>query len=285
MNFVHSFWVNPMKGKKFGQIQETLKIILVNYAYSVACIHKFGHTITLYTDKEGYDILKVIPYDKIEIVENTITQSKHFAASIKFIALQKMSLDDILIDGDIFFEKPKVFDVIKNNKADLLVTLFEPNEFIINNGNKVAEMFNSLHIDNDEFYKRPPYKKMPGWYNTSVMKFNNEEFKRKHIEQYIYHVEQVGDKDFPGTLWPDIIFEQYNLTPLSKYYNWTIDVINPYYGKTEQWCWDIGFVHLGAVKLGVHEEYLRRLETLDNALFKTLERHYKSLLKKYETFK
>lgn len=283
MNFVHSFWINPLEGKKFTSLSNSLRITLVNYAYSVECIHKFGHTITLYTDVEGYEILKVIPYDKVVIVENDITQSKHFAASIKFVALQKMDLEDILIDGDIFLERPKVFDVIKNNEADLLVSLFEPLELIINKDNQYADIFNNVNLYADDIYKRPSFKKCPGWHNTSVMKFTNEEFKQKHIEQYIKHVQLIGDMEFKGSTWPDVIFEQYNLAPLSKHYGWTIDLINPYYGISEKWCWDIGFCHLGAVKMRAHETYLGRLEKLNYPLFKQLEEHLIKLLNKYGT--
>lgn len=188
MNFVHSFWSKPLEGKKFAHLEYSLRFTLVHYAYSVACIHKFGHTITLYTDEKGYEILKPVPYDKVIVIDNTITNNKHFAASMKFEALQRMSLDEIIIDGDIFLEKPKVFDIIKNNESDLLVSLFEPQALIININKQYSTMFNNLNIEEEELYKRPNFRKIKGWYNTSVMKFNNEEFKQKHIEQYIHHV-------------------------------------------------------------------------------------------------
>lgn len=281
MNFVHSFWSKPLEGKKFAHLEYSLRFTLVHYAYSVACIHKFGHTITLYTDEKGYEILKPVPYDKVIVLDNTITNNKHFAASIKFEALQRMALDEIIIDGDIFLEKPKVFDIIKNNESDLLVSLFEPQALIININKQYSTMFNNLNIEEEELYKRPNFRKIAGWYNTSVMKFNNEDFKQKHIEQYIKHVKQVGNMEFKGATWPDVIFEQYNLTPLSEHYGWSIDMINPFYGETEVWCWDIGFVHLGAIKKQAHNEYLCRLETLDNKLFKQLEQHLINLFKKY----
>jgi hypothetical protein len=52
-----------------------LKITLVDHAYSVECIHKFGHTITLYTDEKGYEILKPIPYDEVIIIDNNISKN------------------------------------------------------------------------------------------------------------------------------------------------------------------------------------------------------------------
>jgi hypothetical protein len=71
---------------KFNSLEKILAITLVDYAYSVECVHKFGHTIELYADKIGADLLSCIPYDKVHIVE-TPTKNYHFAASIKFTAL------------------------------------------------------------------------------------------------------------------------------------------------------------------------------------------------------
>ena len=50
MTFVHSFQPEPMLQSKFRPLDIGLRITLVNYAYSVECVHKFGHTIELYTD-------------------------------------------------------------------------------------------------------------------------------------------------------------------------------------------------------------------------------------------
>ena len=75
MVFVHSFQPEPMLQQKFRNLDKGLKITLVDYAYSVECVHKFGHTIELYTDALGAEILKPIPYDKVHIVDNDITKN------------------------------------------------------------------------------------------------------------------------------------------------------------------------------------------------------------------
>lgn len=53
MTFVHSFQPEPLLQQKFRQLNRGLAITLLDYAYSVECVHKFGHTIELYTDALG----------------------------------------------------------------------------------------------------------------------------------------------------------------------------------------------------------------------------------------
>lgn len=284
MTFVHSFWSKPLLQKKFQGIEKSLKLTLVNYAYSVECIHKHNHKIVLYTDSIGENILKIIPYDEIIVIDNTITQNYHFAASIKFEALQRMTLDQILIDGDIFLQKPKVFDCIENSKADMLVTLFEPRDRIINRHNELAILFNTLK-EIDPLYKRPRFIFNDGWYNTSIIKFNNIKMKQEYIEQYIKHVKSCEDLQFNGSVWPDVIFEQYNLTPLSKAKGYTIEQLNPYYIISDKWCLDIGLCHLGAAKVPLHNTYLQFLKNLNYKLVEAIEKHYEYLIKEYGNYK
>jgi hypothetical protein len=51
-------------------------------------------------------MLSFIPYDNVIIVDMGNT-SPHFAASIKFKALELTGPDDVLIDGDLFLTKPE----------------------------------------------------------------------------------------------------------------------------------------------------------------------------------
>jgi hypothetical protein len=54
----------------------------------------------------GAEMLSFIPYDNVIIVDMENT-SPHFAASIKFKALELIEPDDVLIDGDLFLTKPE----------------------------------------------------------------------------------------------------------------------------------------------------------------------------------
>ena len=68
---------------------DAVKINLVNYATSVALIHKNGYEIDLYTDDIGKEFFDQIPYDNVYVLNNRIS-NYHFAASFKFEALQHM---------------------------------------------------------------------------------------------------------------------------------------------------------------------------------------------------
>jgi hypothetical protein len=117
-----------------------------------------------------------------------------------------MSLDQILIDGDIFLEKTPVYDLIKNSKGDMLVSLFEPRELIFNKEN-VTDLFKKRYIPFEENYPIEPFEDIKGWYNTSVIKFNNQSLKDEYIRQYLHHLSMAESQEFTGSTWPDIVYE------------------------------------------------------------------------------
>ena len=49
---------------------DAVKINLVNYATSVALIHKNGYEIDLYTDDIGKEFFDQIPYDNVYVLNN-----------------------------------------------------------------------------------------------------------------------------------------------------------------------------------------------------------------------
>lgn len=272
MIFVHSFTAKPLLKAKFNTLNISLAITLVDYAYSVECIHKFGHTIELYADKIGADLLSCIPYDKVHIIEAP-TKNYHFAASIKFSALQQMSLDQILVDGDIFLEKTPIYDIIKNSNKDMLVSLFEPRELIFKKEN-VINLFKNGNIPSEDKYPIEPFEDIKGWYNTSVIKFNNQSLKDEYIRQYLHHLSMAESQEFEGSSWPDIIYEQYNIEKLLENTGCSIDTINPFYGVNDDYCFKIGFCHMGSAKLESHNFYLRRLQIINFELFKIIQNQY-----------
>ena len=280
MTFVHSFQVEPMLQSKFRNLDKGLKITLVDYAYSVECIHKFGHTIELYTDTVGAEILKPIPYDKVHIVTNDITKNWNFAASIKFKALQNMTLDQILIDGDIFLEKPIVFTLLQNFNSDMVVSMYEPRERIFNveTMNETISVCSKFQQPN---YELPNAENMLGWYNTSLLKFNNEALKSEYIRQYIAHVKQSENFEFKAYIWPDIVYEQYNIEALLKNTNCSLEMVNPYYNIDESYAYKIGFCHLGVSKEISHMYYLRMLQNLNYQLSLDLQDHYIYLMEDF----
>lgn len=265
---------------KFRNLDRGLKITLVDYAYSVECVHKFGHTIELYTNALGAEILKPIPYDKVHIVTNDITSNWNFAASIKFKALQNMTLDQTLIDGDIFLENHIAFDMIQNLNSDIIVSMYEPKEKIFKI-ETIKEMVAVCCDAEQPGYKLPKAEEINGWYNTSLLKFNSEELKQEYIRQYIAHVKAIEDKDMHPVIWPDIIFEQFNIEAMLKNTNKTLSMVNPYYGIDDSFAYKIGFCHLGVSKENSHSYYLRMLQTENYQLFLDLQDYYIYLMEDF----
>ena len=102
MRFVHTFWSKPLYNNKFNTFNNSLKCILSNYGYSVACVKSFGEKIILYTDEKGAELLSFIPYDEVIIINGLEGESIHCAAQLKFEALKLYQDGDVLIDGDLF---------------------------------------------------------------------------------------------------------------------------------------------------------------------------------------
>lgn len=283
ISFAHSFWTKPLLNNKFTDLRSALAINLVEYALSVEYIHKHGYKIVLYTDSIGAEIFAPIPYDNVIILENTITDNYHFAASFKFMALQNMSLEQILIDGDIFLHKPQVYKQIEKDNGDMLVSMFEPKVYIAHDRERTIKMLGILKQFNfEEPYETPEWKDCDGWYNTSLMKFNNEELKEEYIEQYKYYIDIVKDVDFQE-IWPDIVLEQRHLTQLCRADKYRIHVVVKDFPseKCNNEAIKIGFIHLGSAKQATQTQNVQILQTFNPELVIRLDRHISEMVAKY----
>ena len=264
MEFAHSFWSEPMKQNRFGKIEDRSKENLLFYATSVSWVHKMGHKITLYADAEGARFLSLIPYDNVVIVENTITDSTKFAASIKFIALEKMPLGDVLIDGDLYLWKPEIYKLLEEATEDVIVSAFERAEDIMwDDTVNYPDIFKQ--IPDDSFYSIAN-KYIDGWHNTSLIRFNNAELRDKWIAQYKIYVERYKDIDF-GNKWPDVILEQRHLTDLCRNEGYTIRAIanrNIKERPNNKLMYEIGFMHLGVTKYFMKETSFKMLQNNDS---------------------
>lgn len=262
-----------MTNSKFTGVADALAINLPLYALSVACVHAMGHKIDLYADTLGAEILSPVPYDTVHIIDNTITDNWHFAASIKFCALQQMPLGTVLIDGDIILHRPEVYRVIDESKEDITVSFFEPKDYIKNNVN--PEIFRKLRQQGFEYpYKTPDYTAIEGWLNTSLMKFTSEKLKQEYIDQYIKHLKLLEKVDFNG-MWPDIAIEQYHLSCLVREGGYTVNRVIKNYpsAEAEHYAGHVGFAHVGAMKRNMTTIVRNMLERVDSALYYDILNH------------
>lgn len=247
MKFVHSFWSKPLFNNKFDKFENSLKNIIVNYACSLSYIHHLNEKIILYTDKAGAELLKFLPYDEVIIVDGMDNNSIHFAAQIKFESLKRMELGDVLIDGDLYLRTNEVIQYVKGLNEDIIYSFFEPHEITLRESSIKKHTDLAKILNGRTRYNVPTKLEEFGWFNTSLMKFNNQNLLDEYIEQYEYHKGQLENINF-GNTWPDIIIEQYFLTTIVKEKNYSSHPIieNYYYDpKSNQKALDLGFTHLG----------------------------------------
>ena len=264
MEFAHSFWSVPLANCYFGDLKEKFVQTLVFYATSVSCVHRGGHKITLYTDKDGAEILSGIPYDNVVIMENTITDSSKFAASFKFLALERMPLGDALIDGDLYLYKDEIFKLLESYDEDVVVTCFE-NACDIREGLIKSLRKGFTQLKDDSFYRLDKF--IDGWHNTSLIRFNNAELRDKWIAQYKEYVERYKDIEFEGC-WPDIIIEQRHLTDLVRNEGYSIKSFANEPGQKidDNLAAQVGFIHIGSAKRNMLEPSFEILEKYDKQL-------------------
>ena len=285
MNFVHAFWSKPMIMKKFLDYETAVKVNLVNYATSVALIHSHGHTIDLYTDEVGRELFSDIPYDNVYIIENRI-DNHHFAASFKFEVLQRLNLDEILIDGDILLRKPEIYRFIDRKNPDVLVSFFEPHSYLSNYSEGISENNIQMFSDLSEIPFLYPYQvpkdfdKCDGWFNTSFIKISNQKLKDIWIQEYYENLNKI--KDISNiNYWPDVILEQYNLTKLVNEYQFIGEPLIKGFPSqgANQFALYLGFAHIGSIKKDFHPHCVELLKTIDEDLFNRIN---SSILNKIE---
>lgn len=274
MRFVHTFWSKPFLKGYFNKYQTLLPVILTDYAYSVGCVKEFGHSIKLFTDKFGAELLGYIPYDEVVIFDDLENENVNFAAQIKFKALEKMELDEILVDGDLFLQNEWCFNHIGSLCSDVVYSFDEPESYTLQEETakpKYDAMLAMLIAHNDEFdntYRISNYDTKYYWHNTSLLKFNSEALKKEYVRQYWKNKSILENEELP--IWPDIWIEQKNLTFLTERESFTCCPV--VYGYPNAVCNDycvlIGFAHLGSAKASFTDLLLTRLKTLSPVLYK-----------------
>ena len=97
MKYIHTFWSKPLFENKFNEFNISLDTILLDYAFSVDCIHKIDHKIVLFADEMGAELLSFIPYDEVHIVEIVMLILYIRFLNLMIILLkQKMMYNDTL---------------------------------------------------------------------------------------------------------------------------------------------------------------------------------------------
>ena len=278
MKFVHSFWSKPLLENKFNDYNTLLNVVLTDYAYSVACIKKNGHSIKLFTDKIGEQLLSFIPYDEIVVLDIPKNWNIPFAAQIKFEALKRMSLDECLIDGDLFLKYPAAYERISSIEADFVYSFFEPTSFTLSTQtqiDKYTHMRDQMRTYRSSF--KTPYEidkdiyRDYEWTNTSLMLFHNQKLKDEYIRQYEYYRRLLKNINFKNA-WPDIIIEQRHMTKLLATGYSSEPVVTEFPTQfANEYAIKIGYTHLGSAKINLHYIVKDWLKELDSDLFDAVQ--------------
>lgn len=224
MALVHSLWTAPMLNNERGEASDKqIQSAIWCYASSVAYARQNNAEIHLYADGYARELLDFLPYDAIYPLDVPEWIPTDFWAAGKFTALQKMSLGDIHIDGDVFLKKPIVYDFLEEalTNSDLIVQSVE-NSWIYQNQyyTNCLQIIRDFNIDVNGL---PEYS--PAW-NCGLVCFCSEELKQKYITHYYSCVKRLSETS--GALeqvrankkiWMDLLFEQQHLYSLSEGYN------------------------------------------------------------------
>jgi len=283
MRFVHTFWSKPLYENKFGDFNTQLKNVLSNYLFSAICVKSFGHEIVLFTDNKGKELLDFIPYDTVYLFNNDLEESIDFAAMIKFEALRHCNLGDIVIDGDLFLYEKGSYDILEKDTSDVMFSFIEPEEHIFYRGSRtrfLSELFYKI-IDVPFAYDCyiPDNFKNFHWYNTSLLKINNQKLKDLYLDQYFYHKDILRNIKFEFS-WPDVIIEQYFLRQLCEKNNFkAVPVIEDFPSeKALQKSHEIGFEHLGGEKD-------KLIDVVENSIKQHSQQLFDIYLEQYNKFK
>ena len=113
-----------------------------------------------------------------------------------------------------------MYSILENDKSDAVVSMLEKKTRLKHTkyDKYMFKLFEGFIFK--EPYTLPKPKDCDGWYNTSLIKFNNQELKNEFIRQYKENIQVVKDKDFED-IWPDIVLEQLNFTLLCKARNYS----------------------------------------------------------------
>ena len=284
MKFIHTFWSKPLLANKFNKLEILLPVIINQYAYSAECIHNLGYKIILFTDTIGAELLSCIPYDDIILVPNLESESIHFAAQLKFYALQHSELGDCLIDGDLFIRKSTIVPKLYQ-KVDCIYCLFEPHVYTVPTKTEERYYLDLLHemkSDYESPYLLPERNEDLEWVNTSLIIFNNQELKDEYIRQYYHHKNQLKSVQF--STWPDIILEQRFLTLLLKQGKYThAPIIENFYIdlNSNKKAYDDGFTHLGSGKICWNDWIKQLFSETNKQLYDETVNHINKMIYKY----
>ena len=283
MHFVHSIWTKPLIVNKRGSDDFVRSMVTTVYsnAVSIAYVKHCGGKMNLYADGFGRDMLEYPPYDNIYELKVPIAIPTVTWAAGKFIALEKMELGDVHIDGDVYLKTEKLLDLVSNPKDyDMVVQSIEDDKTTLR---KYYSAARNILIANDIKTKTCSLLESPS-YNCGTIGFFNNKLKQNYLAEYFFTLKNIIKnkqclrelKENKQAI-PDLILEQQFIYELSKKYK-----VNNLLG-TEEEVYDnaikLGYQHvLGSFKLQQLGDIMAELKYIDLDLFNKTAMQLKYLI-------
>lgn len=176
MKFCYAMSSGPMSIRTLSNIE----IVVYMTALSVEYLHLLSQKAVLYGDGASINLLNAIEWDEVyEIAVDRDTFPDTAYAAAKIYALEKMSIDDIYIDFDVFIKRQRCINQLQNIKCDLL-TQYE----YFADTDKFSALLNATQYLNSLGITKVADPLSVKGYNSGLIKFGNEKLKAQYIELY-----------------------------------------------------------------------------------------------------
>lgn len=198
MKYIHSLW---LRNFNYQYLIDNFYL----YLLSALLIKKHGHEIELFCDKESFNFYKIIPYDKINIIDyNEDGISSNFWVWSKIKPQLMMNETYVHIDADVFLFNDIIGNKLLSNEYSVVVQSIE-------NKKTIGEGYYRCYIDAINPFKN--YIKYGiDWnkyemqsYNCGVVGFSDMQIKNEYcclVKDLLF--ELSNDKSFIFN--PDVHF-------------------------------------------------------------------------------
>ena len=278
MKIAHSMYTPPLHRRGTNGNLEYQRLFAANslyYTISALLLRKHGISPVLFCDEEALKVGKIDEslYERVIVLpdERISKLSPRFWASGKFAcyAHPEWQSDWVHIDGDVFFLKPDLLEVIRQDKSDVLIQDLE-----------VEQGYEEITRPVKDIFLNQPFLQLPAStaenavsYNVGVISVRNNELRKKYVDTYFAVAQKMTDCANLAQyhkMTVDLFAEQEVLALLSKKYT-TKTLLPDFAVRTEfRENDELGFRHYtGTLKYmpANLKERLELLKTLDAERF------------------
>lgn len=132
MTIIHSLWSFPLLNNRWNikkQYEKSFNLYKLSFLYA----KQLGFEIVLHTDNLGYELLKSINYDRVELSLNNLDQRNYkFWALGKIKSIEIEGQNSIHIDGDVFLKSENIKQIF-NDHFSVLTQMIEPQKSFTDN--------------------------------------------------------------------------------------------------------------------------------------------------------